>query len=199
MAGLVKKNLPSGLPRLILEGFRITLRPPRREDGAAWLSVREENRLYLKPFEPAWPRDAAEPAYFNRRLELQAADWTNGRSLPFLIFLADGTLIGGVNINNICRGAAQFASLGYWLGEQAQGHGYMAEALQLVLYHGFTALKLHRFHAACLPHNDRSRSLLLKSGFQEEGHAAKYMEINGQWQDHILFGLPVENWKGAAV
>jgi len=31
---------------------------------------------------------------------------------------------------------------------------------------------------------------LLKSlGFEEEGYAKKYLQINGAWQDHVLFGL----------
>jgi ribosomal-protein-alanine N-acetyltransferase len=178
-----------------LAGFRVTLRPPQRADGPAWIAAREKNRDFLKPYEPSWPGDSADLAYFDRRFERQVADWQAGRGQPFLIFLREGALIGGININNICRGAAQFASLGYWLDEDSQGKGYMAEALQLILQYGFTTLKLHRFHAGCLPHNGRSKNLLLKSGFREEGYGAKYMEIDGQWQDHVLFGLPVEHWK----
>lgn len=195
MSSLLGKSAPSALPAVTLTGFRIVARPPRRDDAANWLAVRERNRDYLKPYEPAWPADANTQAHFMRRLERQVADWRAGRGQPFLIFLREGDLIGGININNISRGAAQFASLGYWLDEKSQGKGYMAEALQLVLNYGFSELKLHRFNAGCLAHNERSKNLLKKCGFREEGYAHKYMEIEGKWQDHVLFGLPVEEWK----
>jgi len=31
--------------------------------------------------------------------------------------------------------------------------------------------------------------LLLKAGFQIEGRATAYLKINGDWRDHLLFGL----------
>ncbi len=50
-------------------------------------------------------------------------------------------------------------------------------------------LGLHRVEAACVPENEPSHSLLLKAGFQQEGRAAAYLKINGEWRDHLLFGL----------
>jgi [ribosomal protein S5]-alanine N-acetyltransferase len=198
MTSLLRKPPYPALPAVTLKGFRIELRTPQREHGPEWIRVREKNRDFLKPFEPAWPADSGDLDFFRRRMERQASEWQAGRGQPFLIFLSGGALIGGLNVNNICRGAAQFASLGYWLDEDAQGKGYMAEALQAILGYGFGTLRLHRLNAGCLPHNERSKNLLLKSGFREEGYAEKYMEIDGRWQDHVLFGLPVEDWRGAA-
>ena len=53
----------------------------------------------------------------------------------------------------------------------------------------FGPLGLHRLEAACLPTNDASGNLLLKAGFTEEGYAKAYLKINGEWRDHVLFGL----------
>ena len=50
----------------------------------------------------------------------------------------------------------------------------------------FNDLKLDRIEAACLPRNMRSLRTLLKSEFEIEGHAKKYLKINGAWEDHIL-------------
>ena len=50
-------------------------------------------------------------------------------------------------------------------------------------------LGLHRLEAACIPENDASRRLLLKAGFELEGRAQAYLKINGDWRDHLLFGL----------
>jgi ribosomal-protein-alanine N-acetyltransferase len=60
----------------------------------------------------------------------------------------------------------------------------------------FDRLQLHRVEAACLPNNAASRHLLARCGFREEGHARKYLCIDGKWQDHVLFGLLREEWTG---
>lgn len=183
-------------PQVHLKGPRITMRPPAQEDWPQWLEVRTRNKNHIQPFEPKWAKNALTQDFYQRRIERQAYQWTVGRANAFLIFKSDeNRLIGGMNINNICRGAAQFASLGYWIDEEFEGQGYMAEALQATLAYCFTELKLHRVNASCLPRNVRSKNSLLKAGFKEEGFAEKYLEINGVWEDHDLFGLPRETWE----
>jgi ribosomal-protein-alanine N-acetyltransferase len=81
------------------------------------------------------------------------------------------------------------ASLGYWIGQPHTRRGYMTEGLSCACRFAFETLNLHRLEAACLPHNRASRALLLKSGFREEGLARRYLRINGEWQDHVLFGI----------
>jgi ribosomal-protein-alanine N-acetyltransferase len=58
----------------------------------------------------------------------------------------------------------------------------------------FDTLGLHRLHAAFLPHNAASRRVLEKNGFREEGYAENYLQIDGKWADHVLFGLTRERW-----
>ncbi len=187
------------LPALTLQGPRLYARPPRVDDARLWAAVRGRDRSFLKPYEPHWPEDCLSPDFFGRRLARQTREWHEDRAYAFLLFgRRDDTLLGGVNINNVCRGAAQYASLGYWLARDQQGHGYMREALTMIVDFGFRKLKLHRFNAACLPDNERSRRLLLRLGFTEEGFAARYVQIDGRWQDHRLFGLNVEDWMTAS-
>jgi ribosomal-protein-alanine N-acetyltransferase len=40
-----------------------------------------------------------------------------------------------------------------------------------------------------VPENQASRNLLRKLGFREEGRALRYLQINGEWRDHLLFAL----------
>ena len=58
-----------------------------------------------------------------------------------------------------------------------------------MLTYAFGPLKLHRVEAACLPTNHASRRVLEKAGFRHEGQARAYLKINGEWADHLLFGL----------
>lgn len=127
---------------------------------------------------------------FERRLQRQEKDREQNRGAYF--FLKDrqcNRILGGMNLNNIQMGAMCHASLGYWLDENAQGRGYMQEAIQEIIDYSFGTLGLKRLNAACLPDNERSIKMLLKLNFEEEGYAKNYFEINGRWQDHRLFGL----------
>ncbi len=65
----------------------------------------------------------------------------------------------------------------------------MQDAVTTSLSFVFDELGLHRLEAACSPHNEASTTVLLKTGFQKEGHARKYLRINGEWSDHILFAM----------
>ena len=182
-------------PALCLEGPRVLLRPPISGDFESWARVRGQSRDHLIPFEPEWRQDSLSKAFFQHRISHQAREWALGLTCSFLIICKnDGDVIGGININNICRGAAQFASLGYWLGQEHQGQGYMYESGELILAYAFGHLKLHRLNAATLAHNGRSIKFLRRLGFEEEGFAKSYMRIQGTWQDHILFGLPHESY-----
>lgn len=182
------------LPDFEIRGRRILLRPPRPEDEGEWLMVRARNRQILEPYEPKWPYDALTSAYYQRRILRIRRDWNDDRAYSFLIF-KHGTeelpeeLIGGLNINNVCRGAAQFASVGYWLDLGHQGQGLMRAALRMIIYFSHDKLKLHRLNASVLPENTRSINLLEHVGFEGEGFAPAYIEINGMWQDHLLYGL----------
>lgn len=173
----------------ILTAEDVFLRPAIPADCDEWISVRRKNQDHLKPFEPTWPSDALTPDFFYRRILRLSKDWQEDRTYGFLIFHQETMrLIGGININNVTRGAAQYATLGYWIAKDFQGFGYMRQAGQAILNFCFENLHLQRVNAACVPHNQRSKNLLLRLGFSEEGYARRYLQINGDRADHILFG-----------
>lgn len=180
----------SRLPRTRMAGPRVYLRPPRRRDQRAWIDLRRVSQDFLKPYEPAWPRDALTAAGFRRRVKRVETEWQNQTGYGFFIFRKeDDSLIGGVTIANVRRGVVQAASVGYWIGEPFARQGYMFEALQLALDFCFGSLNLHRVEAACLIDNTASRHLLDKSGFRKEGVARQYLCIDGKWQDHVTYGI----------
>lgn len=169
---------------------RLMLRPPRDKDYAAWRSVRERSRDYLQPFEPLWAENALTEKFYSAKLAAQKQNWIRDTAYAFfLVAVDDKTILGGLNINHVVRGAAQQGTLGYWLNAAVQGQGYMTEALQVLIPFARDGLGLHRLHAACVPHNTRSRALLQRAGFVEEGFARAYASINGDWADHVLYGL----------
>jgi len=60
----------------------------------------------------------------------------------------------------------------------------------------FGELNLTRIEAACIPCDAAAIRVLEKSGFSLEGLARRYLCINGVWQDHLLFGLLHEDFRG---
>jgi ribosomal-protein-alanine N-acetyltransferase len=182
-------------PPFRLVGVRVVLRTPAREDFDEWAMLRTESRAFLTPFEPSWPSDAVSRAGFRRRLQRYAVDWRSDQGYSFLLVRrGDRVMLGGISLSNVRRGVAETASLGYWIGERFARQGYMTDGLKLALAFAFDRLRLHRIEAACLPHNQASHRLLLKSGFREEGYAKEYLSIDGRWQDHLLFGLLAGEW-----
>ena len=109
----------------------------------------------------------------------------------YFIFEADSNdFAGGLQISNIRQGIAQSAAtMGYWIGKRFAGKGLMTDAVITAVNHGFGRMGFHRIEAACLPSNTASRRVLTKSGFTAEGTARKYLRINGEWQDHLLFAV----------
>lgn len=181
----------------VLVGSRVVLRAPRPADYLAWKTLRKESRPFLKPFEPRWTEADLAHRVYQARLKRGRDEARQGTDYTFFIFLRDGsreTLVGGITLSNIRRRAAQFANLGYWMGQDFAGKGYMTEAVRLVVAYAFDSLLLHRVHAAFLPHNMASRRVLEKNGFKEEGYAENYLQIDGKWADHVLFGLTRERY-----
>ncbi len=188
-------NLPE-IPQIQLSGSAVWLRPPEMDDWPVWADLRDRSRNFLIPWEPAWPVDSLTRSAWQRRLRRQYEEWRHDLGYSMLIFRAsDHALVGGLNLSNVRRGVSQMASLGYWIGEPYARKGYMTEAVSLMLTHAFDTLSLHRIEAGCLPTNLPSRTLLKKLQFREEGYARNYLRINGNWEDHVLFGMLREEWQ----
>lgn len=191
-------RLPSSSPPpLAPRGHGLMLRAPQMADFPQWSRLREESRSYLTPWEPIWPSDDLTRAGFRRRLRRYAEDTAADRSYPFLVFHeSDGALIGGITLANVRRGIVQAGTIGYWVGASHAHHGHMTAALRVLLPTLFGELNLHRVEAACIPTNTASVRVLEKCGFTREGLARRYLCINGAWQDHYLFGLLHEDFRG---
>ena len=177
-------------PEPVIESGPIVLRPPRMSDYENWVGLRRESRGFLTPWEPTWPADDLTRSAYRCRVKRYMRDIREDAGYAFFLFNArTGLLAGGLTLSNIRRGAAQTASLGYWIGLPFARHGLMTAAVRAVLPFSFESLRLHRIEAACLPSNEPSLRLLRKTGFTEEGFARGYLKINGVWRDHVLFAM----------
>lgn len=175
-----------------LTAGEVTLRPLAYRDARAWRAVRRRNAAWLKPWDATVPPGAdARPSSFRSlvwRLNRQARQ---GTTYPFAIEVA-GRFVGQVTVNNVVRGSAQFASVGYWLDRDYAGRGIMPLAVAMVIDHCFFSAGLHRIEIAIRPENSNSLRVVEKLGVREVGYAPKYLHIDGAWRDHRLYAVTVE-------
>lgn len=166
----------------------MTLRAPQHSDFRVWTALRKASVEFLTPWEPIWSSDHLSRKAFTNRVYWAQRSVVAGTAVPlFLIRREDDTLLGAITLDNIRRGPAQAGTLGYWVGSSFMRQGYMREAIEAVVHHGFKTFDISRIEAACLPENTASRGVLEKSGFKYEGVAQSYLQINGRWRNHVLF------------
>jgi len=185
----------SGWPAWLSSG-EITLRPLTYTDGRAWRAIRRSNAAWLRPWDATAPPGAnARPSSFRAlvwRLHQQARA---GTTYPFAIEV-DGRFAGQVTVNNIVRGSAQFASIGYWLDQRYAGHGIMPRAVAMAIDHCFSTVGLHRVEVCIRPENTNSLRIVEKLGLREVGLAPRFLHIDGAWRDHRIFAVTAEECPG---
>lgn len=182
-------TFPGGL-QPVIRGDEVYLRYPRMPDFKAWAKLRGESREFLTPWEPSWARDELTKGAFRRRIKRYQKETRHDSAYAFFVFhKADDQILGGCTLSNVRRGVTQACSLGYWIGQRFARQGFMFDAVKALIPFVFSTLGLHRLEAACLPTNEASQNLLTKAGFHREGLARKYLQINGEWRDHVLFAL----------
>jgi ribosomal-protein-alanine N-acetyltransferase len=174
----------------VIRGERIYLRYPRIADYPVWSKLRGDSRDFLTPWEPAWADDELTRGAFRRRIKrYQKEARLDSAYVFFVLRESDDVLLGGCTLSNVRRGVTQGCTLGYWIGARFARQGYMTSAVKALIPFVFKTLGLHRIEAACLTENRASQNLLARAGFRQEGLARRYLLINGEWADHLLFAL----------
>jgi ribosomal-protein-alanine N-acetyltransferase len=181
-----------------LHGRRVMLRPLVAADFPVWSEVRVRNEAWLLPWEPmripGTPDPTRERDAFSVRCSARERERQLGTGYGFGIFV-DGRLAGEINLNAVQRGPFQNAYVGYWIDEAKAGRGYMPESVAVVTKFAFEDLRLHRLQIAIIPRNTKSRRVMEKLRYREEGVAVRYLEINGIWEDHVRYAITLEEWE----
>ena len=182
-----------------LKHNNIVLRPLGFRDRRAWLKIRENNKNWFKEWEATIPGEFdAKPASFYQVVKNLRDEARSLRALPFVITV-DGFLAGQVTVANINYGSTRSAYIGYWIGEEFAGRGYAPLAVAMAIDHCFKSLKLHRIEIAIRPENTKSLRVVEKLGLRSEGARPKFLHINGEWRDHLIFAINEDEITGSLV
>jgi len=104
------------------------------------------------------------------------------------------TLIGTCGFHNWAPHDSR-ADIGYDLLPEYWGQGLMREAVSRMIRYGIDELSLHRLQAMVHPENVRSRGLLERLGFTQEGTLREWRAYRGQFWDEICYSLLEQEWE----
>lgn len=182
---------------LRLYGRRVVLRPLVPQDFNGWSEVRRRNGEWLTIWEPQRLSHHPDPEInrevFAARCGARDRERLAGSQHSFGVFV-DGAFAGEINLNNIVRGAFQSATIGYWIDRARAGRSLMSEAVVVLARFAFEEMNLHRLEVCIIPRNTNSRRVMEKLDIRQEGLALRFLEINGVWEDHVRYGITIEEW-----
>ena len=184
-----------GWPARLVDGD-LVLRPLGYGDAGAWGRLRGRNADWLQPWEATPPPGAdARPSSFRQLVRQLRGQARQGLVMPFAVEVG-GEFAGQLTVSNIVRGSALTASVGYWLGREYAGRGLMPCAVAVCIDHCFRSAGLHRIEIAIRPENTNSLRVVEKLGLREVGYFPRYLHIDGDWRDHRIFAVTVEECPG---
>ncbi len=178
------RKLASAMPKVILKGKKVILRPFVLDDArrfAEWLSDPEVTK-FLSIYDQPPPTLKEERDYIKRARK-------DKDNLRFAIDTIEGRHIGSIGLNKIDKFHKR-ADYGIFIGDKKYwGQGYGTEACKLIVGHGFKKLKLHRIHLTCIAYNIRGQKSYEKVGFKVEGYLRDHIFRDGYFHDEIHMGL----------
>ncbi|WP_323122006.1 GNAT family N-acetyltransferase [Burkholderia alba] len=170
---------------LTLSTPRLILRPLIEADVAPMFEMHSD-AAYMRYYSfPAMTRleQAAE-----RVARLMRASAEGSAFLVALTRRTDGVMFGTCTLFNADEGCRR-AEIGFGLHRAHWGQGYMAEALEALIDHAFSSLRLRRLEADIDPRNHASARTLERAGFVREGLLRERWLVDGEVSDTALYGL----------
>ncbi len=170
---------------------RLILKPAEVGFADMLLAYHIRNKDFLQPWTPKRKEEFFTLSHQKNLLSNRVGLMNFGLELRLYVFKKgeEQKIIGDIGFSNIVKGAFQSCFLGYALDKDNINQGIMEEALKAVIPYFFETFQLHRIEANVLPRNGASIRLLEKLGFEYEGKAKKYFQINGIWEDHLHYAL----------
>jgi RimJ/RimL family protein N-acetyltransferase len=169
---------------------RLTLRSITADDVDDFFEIYSDPEVMLYWSTPPLPdRDAAAEQVaeigklFERREMLK---WG-------IALRTDNKLIGSVTLFHPDF-THRRVELGYALGRDYWGQGYMKETLIAIIDFAFSVLNMHRLEADVDPRNEASIKALERMGFLREGYLRERWHVNNEIQDAYFYGLLKPDW-----
>ncbi len=176
-----------------LETDRLLLRPPTMEDAPAIQVLVNDERIAKVTLNIPYPYPDNGAVEWLERVFARGQD-DGEYHVPFAITRkADGLYMGtiGISVGN----PYDASEVGYWLGVEFWGQGYMTEALTRMIQFGFEELKLNRIHAGHFADNPASGRVMKKAGMVCEGTLRQHIKKADGYKDLVYYGILREDYE----
>jgi ribosomal-protein-serine acetyltransferase len=162
------------------------LRLPEESDADELFGLVDRNRAHLGPWLPWVPstRSPDDTLQFVRLVRRQVAD-NNGLQT---VIVLDGAIVGVAGFHRV-DWVNRSTSIGYWLAADRQGRGTMTEAVRALVDYAFGTLDLHRIEISAAVENARSRAVIERLGFREEGVRRDAERHGDGYIDVVLYAM----------
>ncbi len=204
------------------ETERLIIRAPRPGDAPALVEAVNASLEHLRPWMP-WAAQPAELEETEQRVRLGAARWLAREDLWLMLirkaddhWLGDsgrlvggsdrlvggsdrlvggsGRLVGGSGLHRINWRVPHF-EIGYWIRADAEGQGYVTEAVNGITAFAFDVLGAERVMIRCDSLNTRSAAVAERCGYTFEGlmlHDDR--GVDGALRDTQVYSLIRPEW-----
>ncbi len=170
----------------------VLLRPIKRSDKYVWQEIKDRNKTWLGPWEATNPDGQTIIPTFRDVYRQSRRSARNGNAFMFAI-VVDGQLVGQITLGNVIWGSLREGYIGYWIDEKHSDRGIMTTSLALLTEYSLKEAGLHRIEVSIRPENHASLRVVEKIGFKNEGLRPRYLHIDGDWRDHLIFVLTSED------
>lgn len=169
----------------------VLLRPLGRRDRWYWQDARSRNREWLKQWDATNPDGKVINPTFQDVFRQSKQSAKNGNAYMFAIEV-DGQFVGQITLGNVIWGSLREAYIGYWIDERHANRGIMTTSVALLTHYALLEANLHRIEIAIRPENAPSLRVVEKLGFRNEGIRPRFLHIDGNWRDHLIFVMTSE-------
>jgi len=164
----------------------VLLRPLDSADAAALFRLIDADRERLGRWLP-WV-DETRTEIDTVRFIADAADERRRRRSLVLGIAVEGMLCGTLGLHYV-DWFDRSAEIGYWIGADREGRGYVTRAVRCMLDVAFGSAGLHRVVIRCAVENVRSRRVAERLGFRVEGLLREAQWVGGRFLDQHLYAL----------
>lgn len=174
----------------VLNHGDVSIRVVRMKDAKKLERLILGNREWLRPWEATNPNG---PNSFQIRAQVRGLlrQLRDHQGLPFVIEY-QGSIVGQLNVSNMLFGSVGSAILGYWIAPKFAGRQITPTAVALAIDYLLSVVGLHRVEIDIRPENKASLRIVEKLGLRFEGTKERFIHINGEWCDHYIFAVTIE-------
>lgn len=153
----------------------------------------DANREHLRKW-LLWVDKRKSPDDFDSIIPIWLKNYADNNGFDAVIRY-NGRLVGMVALHFI-DWKNRATSIGYFLSEDAQGHGIITKSITAILDYLFTTLKLHRVEIQCAVNNYKSIAVPERLGFEKEGIKRDGQLLYDRYEDLVTYSLLASEWKG---